>query len=49
MIDNETRKCSHWECPYRYCNFHEDYDKDEEFVIPVPEGNPNECMAYLDV
>lgn len=44
--------CKHWECPYKYCPYHEDYDEELEVickeVIPDEEEYEN-CRSYLDL
>lgn len=46
--------CEHWECPYKYCPYHQDYDETLEvkckFVIPNIEfgETPKTCRSYLD-
>ena len=46
--------CEHWECPYKYCPYHQDYDDTLEvickFVIPNIEfgETPKTCRSYLD-
>ena len=46
---NETERCNHWECPYKYCVFHEDYDETLNAIVDTPSEDANECMMYLDV
>ena len=47
--------CKHWECPYKYCPYHENYDEELEviceWVIPNIEWGrtPENCISYLDV
>ena len=47
--------CEHCECPYKYCPYHENYDKELEvickWVIPdIEDGKtPKNCMSYLDI
>ena len=51
--------CEHWECPYRYCPYHEYYDDDYDdeslpatrrWAIPDVESGEDyrKCMSYLD-
>lgn len=49
---NEDNKCVHWECPYKFCPFHEFYDDELENCISafsVPIGSVDECTAYMDI
>ena len=43
--------CIHWECPYKYCMWHEDYD--DELEVPdfwnQESKNPMTCNYHLDV
>ena len=47
--------CKHWECPYKYCPYHQDYDETLEvicsFVILDEElgESPEDCRSYLDL
>ena len=55
---NETiRNCCHWECPYHYCQHHNDwngceYDKLSFFQknnIPNSDKEVEHCMSYMDI
>jgi len=48
---NEKEICNHWECPYKYCMFHEDYEERFEIIVNVPSDSEvaDECKMYLDV
>jgi hypothetical protein len=45
--------CEHWECPYKFCHYHEFYDgsDNEELSWLVPENIEDVrcCMSYMDV
>ena len=47
--------CKHWECPYKYCPYHENYDEDLAVICKdrIPDERYGEtvesCMSYLDV
>lgn len=53
--DLDKSKCRHWDCPYKYCPHHQNYDEDLEVIcadrIPDPEwGDTMEsCISYLDL
>lgn len=43
--------CNHWECPYRYCPYHQEYDSDLEVICKwvVPDMDEyRTCTSYLD-
>lgn len=44
--------CEHWECPYKYCPYHENYDEELEVickcVIPDVEEY-GDCRSCLDI
>ena len=43
--------CKHWECPYKYCIWHENHD--EELEVPKfwsqEYKNPITCTYYMDI
>ena len=44
--------CEHWECPYKYCPYHENYDEELEVVCKsvIPdEEKYKDCRSYLDI
>ena len=47
--------CEHYECPYKYCPYHENYDKDLEVIckykiLDYECGETVEnCESYLDI
>lgn len=59
MMQLEVREdgmvCKHWDCPYKYCPYHEAYDETLEvvceYVIPNKEygDSPQDCCSYLDL
>jgi hypothetical protein len=43
--------CKHWECPYRYCPYHQNYDKELEVIYEwvIPDMDEyRDCVSYLD-
>ena len=50
-MEENRNYCTHWECPYKYCMWHENYD--EELQPPrfwnQETKNPMTCSYYLDV
>ena len=47
--------CEHWECPYKYCPYHEDYDENLKVICKQAIPNikygqtPKNCKSYLDI
>lgn len=49
--------CEHWECPYKYCPYHNSYNpellqqKREEGIYTdwLIETDPKTCMRYIDI
>ena len=50
--DDNNDKCSHWDCPYHTCRYHEncvDGEEEERYYFPTTIEEMQECHNSYDL